>query len=167
MRAIELNAVAVEKNRRLHLGPGAGPLGEAAVRARLPAAAPAKVLPLPETLDGLLRRREALLTAYRMRPMRPATAPWSSACAPPRPLPGGGRLALTRAVARNPQADGLQGRVRSRPPEYRPGLLDKLRAQFEGEPGKDYQLAFHRAPLLLARKDAQGACSSGASVLAC
>ena len=36
-----------------------------------------------------------------MWPTRPATAPWSSACAAEAALPGGGRLALTRAVARN------------------------------------------------------------------
>ena len=31
-----------------------------------------------------------------------------------------------------------------------------MRAQFEGEPGKDCQLKFHLAPPLLARKNAQG-----------
>src|SRR5690606_36639941 len=35
-------------------------------------------------------------------------------------------------------------------------FADKLRAQFEGEPGKDYKLHFHLAPPLLARKNANG-----------
>ncbi len=37
-----------------------------------------------------------------------------------------------------------------------PAFLDKLRAQFEGEPGRDYQLSFHLAPPLLARRDSHG-----------
>ncbi|AOZ02909.1 indolepyruvate ferredoxin oxidoreductase [Cupriavidus sp. USMAHM13] len=159
VRAIELNAVAVEKNLAAFTwGRALAHLGEAAVRARLPAAAPAKVLPLPETLDGLLRRREALLTAYqdaayaaRYRAVVERVRAAEAA------LPGGGRLALTRAVARN------LAKLMAYKDEYEvarlytdPAFLDKLRAQFEGEPGKDYQLAFHLAPPLLARKDAQG-----------
>ena len=37
-----------------------------------------------------------------------------------------------------------------------PAFLAKLRAQFEGEPGKDYQLSFHLAPPLLASRNADG-----------
>ncbi|MDI7065573.1 hypothetical protein QMO17_30465, partial [Klebsiella pneumoniae] len=37
-----------------------------------------------------------------------------------------------------------------------PAYLDKLRAQFEGEPGRDYKLAFHLAPPLLAKRDEHG-----------
>ena len=37
-----------------------------------------------------------------------------------------------------------------------PAYLDKLRQQFEGEPGRDYKLSFHLAPPLLARRDERG-----------
>lgn len=34
--------------------------------------------------------------------------------------------------------------------------MDKLLAQFEGEPGRDYKLAFYLAPPLLAKRDEHG-----------
>ncbi|MGI4847154.1 MAG: indolepyruvate ferredoxin oxidoreductase family protein [Janthinobacterium lividum] len=37
-----------------------------------------------------------------------------------------------------------------------PEFMDKLRAQFEGEPGRDYQLHFHLAPPLLSRRNGRG-----------
>ncbi len=37
-----------------------------------------------------------------------------------------------------------------------PVFLDKLRAQFEGEPGRDYQLNFWLAPPLMAKRDEKG-----------
>ena len=37
-----------------------------------------------------------------------------------------------------------------------PAFLQKLRATFVGEPGKDYRLRFHLAPPLFSRRDAQG-----------
>src|SRR3546814_1282649 len=37
-----------------------------------------------------------------------------------------------------------------------PAFTQKLRQQFEGEPGKDYQLHFHLAPPLLAKKNDKG-----------
>jgi TPP-dependent indolepyruvate ferredoxin oxidoreductase alpha subunit len=61
---------------------------------------------------------------------------------------GGGALPV--------QADGLQGRVRGRPPARRHPLPRQGRGQFEGEMGKDYQLAYHLAPPSLARKNAKG-----------
>ena len=36
------------------------------------------------------------------------------------------------------------------------GFLAKVAAQFEGELGKDYQLAYHLAPPLIAKKNAKG-----------
>jgi len=159
VRAIELNAVSVEKNlSAFDWGRALAYLGEDAVRARLHAAAPAQVLPMPETLDSLLRRREALLTAYqdaayarRYRAVVERVRAAEAAVAP------GGKLALTWAVARN------LAKLMAYKDEYEvarlyadPAFLDKLRAQFEGEPGKDYRLNFYLAPPLLARKDAQG-----------
>jgi indolepyruvate ferredoxin oxidoreductase len=37
-----------------------------------------------------------------------------------------------------------------------PAFTAQLREQFQGEPGKDYQVHFHLAPPLLARKDENG-----------
>ena len=37
-----------------------------------------------------------------------------------------------------------------------PAFTQKLREQFEGEPGKDYQVHFHLAPPLLAKKNDKG-----------
>ena len=37
-----------------------------------------------------------------------------------------------------------------------PAFLQKLRDQFDGEPGKDYELNFNLAPPRLARRDANG-----------
>ena len=37
-----------------------------------------------------------------------------------------------------------------------PAYLDKLREQFEGEPGRDYKLMFHLAPPLFAKRDEHG-----------
>lgn len=37
-----------------------------------------------------------------------------------------------------------------------PEFMNKLRAQFDGEPGKDYSLGFYLAPPLLSRRDEKG-----------
>ncbi|WP_354684305.1 indolepyruvate ferredoxin oxidoreductase family protein [Cupriavidus necator] len=159
VRAIELNAVAVEKNlRAFDCGRLLAHRGEEGVRAQLKAAPVAQVVPMPETLDTLLRKREALLTAYqdaayakRYRSVVERVRTAESALAP------NGKLPLTMAVARN------LAKLMAYKDEYEvarlyadPAFLDKLRAQFEGEPGKDYQLNFYLAPPLLAKKDGQG-----------
>src|SRR5690606_23420190 len=63
-------------------------------------------------------------------------------------------MQLTHAVARN------LAKLMAYKDEYEvarlyvdPAFADKLRAQFEGEPGKDYQLRFHLAPPLLAKRN--------------
>jgi indolepyruvate ferredoxin oxidoreductase len=67
------------------------------------------------------------------------------------------KLPLTRAVATN------LAKLMAYKDEYEvarlyadPAFTDKLRAQFEGEPGRDYQLRFHLAPPLFARKNDAG-----------
>jgi indolepyruvate ferredoxin oxidoreductase len=113
---------------------------------------------MPVTLDRLIAQRVALLTAYqnpayarrylaaleRLRKVEAAVDP-------------DGRLALTEAVARN------LAKLMAYKDEYEvarlhsaPEFLAELRSQFEGEPGKDYQLHFHLAPTMTAARDAAG-----------
>jgi indolepyruvate ferredoxin oxidoreductase len=160
MRAIELNGVAVDKNRqafewgRYLAHHGAAELG------RLIGAdqAVAQGGPLPETLDGLIRRRVELLITYQNAAyaQQYEDAVDRVRIAEQR-IASGGRLELTEAVARN------LAKLMAYKDEYEvarlyadPAFLDKLRAQFEGEPGQDYQLQFHLAPPLLAKRDEQG-----------
>jgi indolepyruvate ferredoxin oxidoreductase len=67
------------------------------------------------------------------------------------------KLPLTRAVAVN------LAKLMAYKDEYEvarlyadPAYLDKLREQFEGEPGRDYKLMFHLAPPLFAKRDEHG-----------
>jgi indolepyruvate ferredoxin oxidoreductase len=163
LRAIELNGVAVEKNQqafeagRLAAHDPAA-LGAPATAAPATPAAQARPLPLPVTLDRLIAQQVALLTAYqnpayarryresveRLRKVEAGVAP-------------GGRLVLTEAVARN------LAKLMAYKDEYEvarlhsaPEFLAELRSQFEGEPGKDYQLHFHLAPPMTAARDAAG-----------
>ncbi|MBC8636449.1 indolepyruvate ferredoxin oxidoreductase family protein [Caballeronia sp. EK] len=153
-RAIELNGVAVEKNwlafdwGRYVAQHGAGDL--------LKSTQHAIVVKMPESLENVIATREALLTAYqgeayarsyrsvveRMREKEKAL---------------NAKLPLTRAVAVN------LAKLMAYKDEYEvarlyadPAYLDKLRAQFEGEPGRDYKLMFHLAPPLFAKRDEHG-----------
>jgi indolepyruvate ferredoxin oxidoreductase len=113
---------------------------------------------MPQTLDGLIRQREAMLTGYQNAAY---AARYRSAVERIRTaeqqLGAGSRLPLTEAVARN------LAKLMAYKDEYEvarlytdPVFLDKLRAQFEGEPGRDYQLGFWLAPPLLAKTDDKG-----------
>jgi len=158
-RAIVLNGVSVEKNQlAFDWGRYLAHHGEAALGARLKPAARAQVVSMPETLDSVIRQRETMLTAYQNAAY---AARYSAVVARVRgaekALGAGGRLPLTEAVARN------LAKLMAYKDEYEvarlyadPAFLDKLRARFEGEPGRDYQLGFHLAPPLLARRDARG-----------
>ncbi len=159
LRAIELNAVSVDKNKQ------AFAWGRLAAHDRkaLPAADTAKgagtiVREMPESLDRIIRRRVELLTAYQDAAYAQR---YGEAVARVREaeqkVVGSGRLALTEAVARN------LAKLMAYKDEYEvarlhsaPEFLAQLREQFEGEPGRDYQLNFHLAPPLLARKGADG-----------
>jgi len=165
VRAIELNGVSVDKNRlAFEWGRYLAHHGEAVVRALLPgapvapAAASAQVVAMPQTLDSLIRKREAMLTEYQNAAY---AARYRSAVerirAAEQQLGIDRKLPLTEAVARN------LAKLMAYKDEYEvarlytdPAFLDKLRAQFEGEPGRDYQLNFWLAPPLLAKADAKG-----------
>ncbi|KDP83930.1 indolepyruvate ferredoxin oxidoreductase [Cupriavidus sp. SK-3] len=159
VRAIELNGVSVEKNLlAFDWGRYLAHHGEAALSAQLQMAPRAQVVAMPETLDSVIRQREALLTAYQ----NPAYAARYRAVvdgvrAAEKRVGANARLPLSEAVARN------LARLMAYKDEYEvarlyadPAFLDKLRAQFEGEPGRDYQLSFHLAPPLLAKRDSHG-----------
>jgi indolepyruvate ferredoxin oxidoreductase len=159
LRAIELNAVSVEKNQ------GAFEAGRLAAHdpAMLPKreaspAAKAVVIAMPVTLERLLAQRVGLLAAYQ----NPAYAERYRLAvervrAVESRIAGDGRLAVTEAVARN------LAKLMAYKDEYEvarlhgaPEFLDALRKQFEGEPGKDYTLSFHLAPPILGARDAAG-----------
>jgi len=159
VRAIELNGVSVEKNlMAFEWGRYLAHHGEAMVKSQLPSAPRAQVVAMPQTLDSLIRKREAMLTAYqdgayaaRYRDAVDRVRAAEQKLGTSRALP------LTEAVARN------LAKLMAYKDEYEvarlytdPAFLDKLRAQFEGEPGRDYQLNFWLAPPLMAKPDEKG-----------
>lgn len=157
LRAIELNGVSVEKNQQAF---EAGRLAahDPATVAVPAAAAASRPLPLPITLDRLIGEHAGLLAAYQ----NPAYAErYRASLARLRKteasVDAGGRLQLSEAVARN------LAKLMAYKDEYEvarlhsaPEFLAELRSQFEGEPGKDYQVHFHLAPPMIARRDAAG-----------
>ncbi len=167
-RAITLNGVAVQKNLLAFAwGRALAHRGETAVRAALDGAdqasrqagaAPTQVLPLPQTLDRLIEDRAALLRAYQNDAY---AARYLAAVHKVRQaelaLGADRKLPLTEAVARN------LAKLMAYKDEYEvarlyadPAFLDKLRAQFDGEPGRDYQLNFWLAPPLLSGETRNG-----------
>lgn len=159
LRAIELNAVAVEKNKQ------AFEWGRLAAhdRSALPAAPAARtteavVMEMPVSLDRVIARRIELLTAYQNeRYARRYSDAVASVREAEQHVVGTGKLQLTDAVACN------LAKLMAYKDEYEvarlhadPVFLDQLRQQFEGEPGRDYQLNFYLAPPLSAKRDADG-----------
>ncbi|MFW7343015.1 indolepyruvate ferredoxin oxidoreductase family protein [Pollutimonas sp. H1-120] len=160
LRAIELNGVMVEKNL------SAFEWGRAAAHHGPDAIAPdlgktdkaAQVIAMPETLDAVIERGVQWLTAYQ----NPAYARRYALAvervrAKEAGLASGKGMRLTRAVA------GNLAKLMAYKDEYEvarlytdPAFTQKLRTQFEGEPGKDYQLHFHLAPPLLAKRNDKG-----------
>jgi indolepyruvate ferredoxin oxidoreductase len=148
-RAIELNGVAVEANRRaLAWGRLAAADVDAVLRLARPAGPPAD--PPAQDLDAVIARRERHLVAYQgaalARRYRAAVERVRSAEA--RVAPGSRRL--TEAVARG------YHRVLTPKDEYEvarlhtdPELRRQLEAAFEGE----LKIELHLAPPLLARPD--------------
>ncbi|RAR66067.1 indolepyruvate ferredoxin oxidoreductase [Paraburkholderia unamae] len=160
-RAIELNGVSVEKNQQaFNWGRYVAHHGEAAVRAfAKPAADPqAIVLAMPESLDKTIAAREALLTAYQNAAYaQQYRRVVDRIRVKETQLGGDAKLPLTRAVAVN------LAKLMAYKDEYEvarlyadPAYLQKLREQFEGEPGRDYTLNFWLAPPLFAKRDEHG-----------
>ncbi|WP_295954480.1 indolepyruvate ferredoxin oxidoreductase family protein [Rhodoferax sp.] len=148
LRAIELNNMAVEANKT------------AFAWGRRAAVDPASVATPPqaiqwharESLDAMLQRRVAFLTGYQNAAY---AATYSAFVAQVRQAeqPLDAHLPLTEAVAR------YLFKLMAYKDEYEvarlqtdPAFLADIQAQFEG----DYQLHYHLAPPLLAKKNAQG-----------
>ncbi len=161
MRAIELNAVAVDKNKlafnfgRYLAAHGERALGQTVARG---IEAPV-VMHLPESLDQIIAQRRELLAAYQDQryAARYSAAVAAIKAAETRVSPQANRLPLTKAVAIN------LAKLMAYKDEYEvarlftdPAFESKLREQFEGVPGKDYRLIFHLAPPLLAKRDRNG-----------
>jgi indolepyruvate ferredoxin oxidoreductase len=148
MRAIELNGVAVEQNKR------AFACGRLAVAE--PAFIPSQLKPAPvdENLDQIMARRADFLTAYQNRDYaeRYCAIVRRVAAAEARAIPGSQRFAL--AVARS------LFKLMSYKDEYevarlhsKTGLREQLQREFEG----DFTINYHLAPPILSRaKDARG-----------
>ncbi|HVL76471.1 MAG TPA: DUF6537 domain-containing protein, partial [Noviherbaspirillum sp.] len=158
-RAIELNGVSVEKNKlAFDWGRYLARHGAAALPRPASVAQPV-VLQMPESLEKIVATRVAHLTAYqdaayaahyrdaveRVREKEKAVFGES------RSMP------LTQAVAVN------LAKLMAYKDEYEvarlyadPAFLDKLRSQFDGEPGRDYRLNFYLAPPLLAKRNDNG-----------
>lgn len=158
LRAIELNGVAVEKNQQAFEAGRLAAHDPATVAAPVAPGTAGRALPMPVSLDRLIDQRTDLLAAYQNRAYaaryRAAVDALRKAEAAVDP---DGRLALTETVARN------LAKLMAYKDEYEvarlhsaPAFLAELRSQFEGEPGKDYQLHFHLAPPMLAAHDAAG-----------
>lgn len=159
LRAIELNGVAVQKNldafewgRYLaHHGTASLPLnGQQRQETGV-------LVNMPESLDKLIARLETHLTHYQNKKY---ALRFTEAVSHIRKLEQGlgvGSQQLTEAVARN------LAKLMSYKDEYEvarlyadPAFLNQLRHEFEGEPGKDYQLNFHLAPPSFSKKDKHG-----------
>ncbi|MGE8331904.1 MAG: DUF6537 domain-containing protein, partial [Paraburkholderia nemoris] len=160
-RAIELNGVAVDKNRlAFEWGRFVAQHGEAAADAFAPRAnqQQAIVVQMPESLERLIERNVELLGLYQNEQYAARyRAVIEQMRAKETTLAAGSKLRLTPVVARN------LAKLMTYKDEYEvarlyadPAYFDKLRAQFEGEPGRDYKLGFYLAPPLLAKRDEHG-----------
>ncbi|MBA4264013.1 MAG: indolepyruvate ferredoxin oxidoreductase, partial [Comamonadaceae bacterium] len=154
MRAIELNAVAVEKNKTaFEWGRRAAHDPKAVIALLSPASAGAQVIQFKkrETVDSLVQRRVEFLTGYQnaayaadyqafVARVREREAPF-------------GKSSLTDAVARN------LFKLMAYKDEYEVARLHsdaafhaRLASQFEG----DFKLKVHLAPPLIAKKNEKG-----------
>ncbi len=160
LRAIELNGVSVDKNvKAFNWGRYVAHHGEAAVQALIkPVAQQAIVVQMPESLDKLIAARERLLSAYQNAAYAQSYRKAVDAIrAKEMQITSNAKLPLTRAVAAN------LAKLMAYKDEYEvarlyadPSYMEKLRQQFEGEPGRDYKLNFYLAPPLLAKRDDKG-----------
>src|SRR5690606_38976125 len=110
------------------------------------------------TLDAVVERGIQWLTGYQNAAYaRRYAAAVEQVRAKESGLASGKGLRLTRAVAVN------LAKLMAYKDEYEvarlytdPAFTEKLRAQFAGEPGRDYRLHFHLAPPLLAKRNDKG-----------
>jgi indolepyruvate ferredoxin oxidoreductase len=151
LRAIELNAVAVEANKAAFLW---GRRAAADLQAVQRVAAPPKpvIVQLPQSLDAIVRKRVESLTAYQNGAYAQRYAAFVDQVRQAEVSLGKGD-ALAKAVARDLY------KLMAYKDEYEVARLytdgrfkERLEATFEGE----FKVTFHLAPPLLAKRDAQG-----------
>jgi indolepyruvate ferredoxin oxidoreductase len=150
-RAIELNGVAVESNKAAFAW-GRGAAVDLARVERLAAPAKPVVVHLPQSLDAIVRKRVAFLTAYQNAAYAARYEAFVSKVRQAEGSLGQGE-ALAKAVAKS------LFKLMAYKDEYEVarlytdgGFEARIKAAFEG----DFTVKFNLAPPLLAKRDAQG-----------
>jgi indolepyruvate ferredoxin oxidoreductase len=153
-QAIELNGAAVKMNQAAFLWGRRMAVDPAAVERMI---APKESTPVPapiaESLDEMVRRRVAFLTAYQDAAYASKYAQLVERVRSQEQARAKGRAGLAEAAAR------YYFKLLAYKDEYEvarlyadPAFMDKVKAQFDG----DYRLHFHLAPPLLARRNEKG-----------
>jgi indolepyruvate ferredoxin oxidoreductase len=168
MRAIELNGVQVDNNKTAFEWGRRAASDPPAVRALVKTGLVIELVKRSVNLDDMVAKRVEFLTGYQnaayaarykafVDKVRSAEAEVVFTRTATRPDPSKPSTRLTEAVAR------YLFKLMAYKDEYEVArlhvdkkFLARVEAQFEGERGKDYRLAYHLAPPLLAKKNAQG-----------
>ena len=155
LRAIELNGVAVEKNKQAFAW-GRVAAHDLSLLPKPEVKTEVVKLHFPERLVDVVESRTQLLTDYQDSSYaKRYQAAVEKIAEHEKALTGNNALALV--VAKN------LAKLMAYKDEYEvarlhadPLFMDQLREQFEGEPGVDYQINYHLAPPLIAKKDSEG-----------
>ncbi|HZW76320.1 MAG TPA: DUF6537 domain-containing protein, partial [Caldimonas sp.] len=168
MRAIELNGVQVENNKAAFEWGRRAAHDPQGVKALVRTGQVIELIKRAGSLDDVVARRIEFLTAYQnaayaaryrmfVEKVRAKEAELVFSRTATRPEAARPSTRLTEAVARS------LFKLMAYKDEYEvarlhadPKFLAKLAGQFEGELGKDYKLAYHLAPPMLASRNARG-----------
>jgi indolepyruvate ferredoxin oxidoreductase len=168
MRAIELNGVQVENNKTAFEWGRRAAHDPQGMKALVRTGQVIELVKRSVNVDDLIAKRVEFLTAYQnaayaarykafVDKVRAAEADIAFSRSLTRPDAAKASTKLTEAVAR------YLFKLMAYKDEYEVArlhadtrFLAKVAAQFEGEMGKDYQLAYHLAPPSLASKNAKG-----------
>ena len=168
MRAIELNGVQVENNKAAFEWGRRAASDPQGVKALVRTGQVIELVKRSGNLDELIAKRVEFLTGYQnaayaarykalVDKVRAAEAEIVFSRTATRPEQARPSTKLTEAVAR------YLFKLMAYKDEYEvarlhadPAFLAKVAAQFEGELGKDYKLAYHLAPPSIAKKNARG-----------
>ena len=152
LRAMELNAVAVEQNKAAFEWGCHAAHDWAAVEGLL---APAQIVEFRkrESLDGLIDRRVAFLTGYQNAAYAETYRAFVLKVRHAEEAAGVTGQRLSEAVARNLfKLMAYKDEYEVAPLHTDPAFLDRIASQFEG----DFKLHYHLAPPLLAKKNNKG-----------
>jgi indolepyruvate ferredoxin oxidoreductase len=149
-RAIELNRVAVDSNKRSFAWGRLAAQDREQVEALVRNATKDASAPEPQTLDALIERRAAFLTAYQNAAYAQRYRNAVAAIKTAESARARGYSGLAETVARNLFTLMAYKDEYEVARLYSDGtFLEKLRAQFDG----DFTVDYHLAPPLLARRD--------------